>query len=193
MSIEFELKYNATPQILGAIDRTFREPAQTITMQTDYYDTPDGDLAARKITLRRRLENGVSVCTLKTPAIGGARGEYEGLWDSIAVAFPELCKLANMPELLPLQHKGLQCVCGARFTRSARQLVLPLCTVELALDQGFLTGGGRQVPLCEAEVELKSGSREAACAFAAQLAAVHGLQPEARSKFSRARALAKGE
>lgn len=193
MSIEFELKYSATPQALGAIDRAFREPAQTIAMQTDYYDTPDGDLAAKRITLRRRLENGVSVCTLKTPAVGGARGEFDGVWNAVTVAFPELCKLASLPELLPLQDKGLQCVCGARFTRIAKQLVLPGCTVELALDQGFLTGGGRQIPLCEAEVELKSGSREAACAFADRLAADYGLQPEPRSKFNRARALAKGE
>jgi len=193
MSIEFELKYRADSRKLTAMDQAFSQPAQRLTMETDYYDTPAGDLAAKKITLRRRLENGIPVCTLKTPALQGARGEYECRCDSIAQAFPELCKLADLPALLPLAEKGFVCTCGARFTRIARVLHLGDCTVELALDQGILTGGDRQLPLYEVEVELKTGSREAACRFAAALAGDYGLIPESRSKFQRARMLAKGE
>ena len=65
--------------------------------------------------------------------------------------------------------------------------------LELALDRGVLTGGGREIPLCEVEVELKSGSREAVLAFAKELAQRFDLAPETRSKFRRALALAKGE
>ena len=61
--------------------------------------------------------------------------------------------------------------------------------MELALDQGILFSGEEEIPLCEIEVELKSGSREAADDFARQLADIYGLQPEEKSKFARALSL----
>ena len=54
----------------------------------------------------------------------------------------------------------------------------------------MLLGGGRELPLCEIEVELKEGSEEAAAAFAMALAQEYGLRPETRSKIARALALA---
>ena len=65
--------------------------------------------------------------------------------------------------------------------------------MEIALDEGVLLGGGRELPIREVEVELKSGSEEAAVAFAKELAAAYGLLPENKSKFRRAQMLAKGE
>lgn len=193
MSIEFELKYRATPAQLAAIDGAFSGEVRVLNMETTYYDTPCGDFSARKITLRRRTENGIPVCTLKTPASGLARGEYECNSDSIEAALPELCKLAGLPELLILAEAGLCSVCGARFTRMAKLLTFPDFTAELALDRGVLTGGDKEISLYEAEVELKSGSPEAMCAFAGELAEKYGLVPEHSSKFRRALALAKGE
>lgn len=193
MSIEFELKYRATQEQLAAIDDACPGDTQMLAMETTYYDTPGGDFSARKITLRRRMENGTPLCTLKTPAGGLARGEYECCCDSIEAALPELCKLAGLPELLILAEAGLCSVCGARFTRMAKLLTFPDFTAELALDRGVLTGGDKEIPLCEAEVELKSGSQEAMCAFAGELAEKYGLVPERGSKFRRALALAKGE
>ena len=50
---------------------------QEIRMVTEYLDTPDRAIAARKWTLRRRTENGEAVYTIKTPGDGYARGEWE--------------------------------------------------------------------------------------------------------------------
>ena len=191
MGIEYELKFRATPQaqkeVLSSTDANW----ETIAMETTYYDTPQGSLSARRCTLRRRLENGISVCTLKTPAPGGARGEWDTRKPSIEEAYPELCKLAD-PDLLPLiAAEGLVVVCGARFTRRCATVDLGDTQVEIALDEGVLMGGGKEIPLCELEVELKSGSREAAAAFAQLLANKYGLQPEEKSKFRRALDLAK--
>ena len=77
MATEFELKYAATAANLEAIRAAVPGQYETISMETTYYDTPGHDLSARKWTLRRRLENGVSVCTLKTPASGSSRNEWE--------------------------------------------------------------------------------------------------------------------
>ena len=192
MGIEIELKYRATPEQQQAVLKACGAAARTISMETTYYDTADRQLSARRITLRRRLENGVSVCTLKTPAAGNARGEWDCLRDTIVEAIPELCKLANRDDLLELLQSGVMPVCGARFTRQAADIQTAEFTAELALDRGVLLGGGREMPLCEIELELKDGNPEAMREYMGLLAAVYGLVPERKSKFRRARDLAEG-
>lgn len=192
MAIEYELKYRATPAALEAIQQTVAGHAQTIAMETTYYDTPSGSLSQRRYTLRRRMENGASVCTLKAPVNGPGRGEWELSCTDIEAATPLLCKLGAPADLQMLVQEGLIPVCGAKFTRIAKTLMLPQCTVELALDTGILIGGGRELPLCEVEVELKAGDFAACAAYAMDLAARFGLEPEPNSKFRRALALYQG-
>ena len=189
MGAEYERKYKADVEILRSVYTTFPARWQTIQMETAYYDTPNGDLSARRWTLRKRLENGTYICALKTPGEGNVRGEWETECDCIEAAISELCKLGCPAELEDLCADGLVNTCGARFTRKAGLFTLRDCVMEIALDEGVLTGGGKELPLCELEAELKEGSREAADAFAAELAAVYGLQAEPKSKFARALAL----
>ena len=160
-------------------------------METTYYDTPNGSLSARNITLRRRLENGNAVCTVKTQLDGVGRGEWETNHQRIEDAIPVLCKLGCTEDLIALTAPGLVRVCGARFTRQCKTLAVEGSTVELALDRGILLGGGRELPLCEVEVELKEGREDDALLFAQILAAKYGLQQETKSKFRRALDLAK--
>ena len=189
MGAEYELKFRAERDIQDSVYTTFPARWQTISMETTYYDTPSGSLSARRYMLRCRLENGVSVCTLKTSGQGNLRGEWEVEANSVAEAIPELCKLGCPAELAALASEGLVPICGARFTRKAGVLTFLECAVELALDQGVLFAGDQEIPLREIEVEQKSGSREAVNAFARQLADIYGLQPEEKSKFARALAL----
>ena len=192
MGREFELKYRADAAKIAAIREKFGDFTE-ISMETAYYDTPDRRLSPLRWTLRRRYENGRSVCTLKTPAPGGARGEWETENADILAAVTELCKLGAPMQLLALTSGGVTQVCAARFTRQAKTVTLEECTVEIALDQGCLLGGGRELPLAEVEVELKAGREEAAVAFAKALAAEFGLEPEPGSKYRRALALALGD
>ena len=188
MGREFELKYAATPEILEKLLGDL-ESVTEISMETTYYDTLDKDLSARHMTLRRRYENGVSVCTLKAPDGANSRKEYETEAAAIEEAIPVLCKLSNWQDLEEIAAKGLIPVCGARFTRKTALVTLGTAVVELALDCGVLLGGGREVPLCEVEVELKSGSEAAATSFANVMAGAYGLRPEPKSKFARAMSL----
>lgn len=193
MATEFELKYAATPAQLERIRAALPGEYRKISMETTYYDTADHALSARKWTLRRRLENGISVCTLKTPAGGLGRNEWELECGSIAEAIPELCKLSNLSDFQDLTKSGVIPVCGARFQRLACQMQAEGAAVELALDEGILFGSRRETALAEVEVELKSGSEAAACRFAQDLALRFGLIPEHKSKFRRALDLAQGE
>ena len=72
MGREFELKYRATPEIITVIREKY-ENFLEISMETAYYDTPDGALGDLHWTLRRRYENGRSVCTVKIPLPDGSR------------------------------------------------------------------------------------------------------------------------
>ena len=191
MGMEYEWKFRADPQVQERLLNDMQCRWERIAMETTYYDTEKDDLSRRHYTLRRRKENNRSICTLKIPASDGGRGEWELEEESIEAAIPELCKLSDLEELLPLTADGVTAVCGARFDRLAGTIDIGEGVVELALDHGILMGSGREIPLCEIEVELKSGTVAAAEAFAGKLAAEYGLQPEAKSKFRRAIELAK--
>ena len=191
MGQEFELKYRCTAEAFEAVCRDY-SGFTPIEMETSYYDTFDGKLQNLRWMLRRRMENGRSICTLKTPGKNDLRGEWETECGNIMAAIPELCRDGAPMELMALAVSGLVEVCGAKLVRQALTLEIPGGTVELALDKGVFLGGGREAPLLEIEVELKSGSREATECFAREFAARYGLEPETRSKAQRAMILAAG-
>lgn len=185
MAREFELKFRASVRQMTAIQEEY-EGFREISMVSTYYDTPNQDLLQRRWTLRCRTENETSVCALKAPCAEGGRCEWETECDDITASIPVLCDLGAPEELKTLTAAGLEAVCGARFVRQAALIELDECTVELALDRGILKGGARINLLGEVEVELKSGSEEAAVAFAKALAVKYGLIPERNSKYIRA-------
>lgn len=192
MGTELEWKYAADEKTLRLLTESYSSGDwRVINMESLYFDTPARDLGQRRWTLRLRKENGQEVVCLKTPGEGRARGEWEVHCEDVQTAIPLLVDKGAVPELAFLTaDKPLKPVCGARFTRRAALLSLPGGgTVELCLDAGELFGGDRRAPLCEVEVELKSGTPETAEHFAMELAARYGLKEESKSKFQRAIAL----
>ena len=189
MGTEFELKYAATAAQLEILKNRYPH-LRPIAMETTYYDNAAGDFSQLKWTFRCRMENDKSICTLKTPMKGLGRAEFEVECADLLEAVPALIAQGAPAELAGLVAGGIAPSCGAKFTRLAGILELPGCTAELALDEGILLGGGKELPFREVEVELKDGSEKAVTAFADALAAELGLAPEHKSKVARARALA---
>lgn len=188
MGREFELKYRATEEQLKNIEAIFGG-FREIRMETTYYDAPDGIFSRLHWTLRRRMENGVSVCTLKSNLSDGSRGEWEAEWDDILSAVPRLIAMGAPKELEEYTRDGVSPTCGARFTRKALTLAAGTGTVELALDQGQLLGGGQALPFAEVEVELKQGYRQEADVMGLLLREAYGLTTETKSKYQRSREL----
>ena len=189
MGRELELKFAASSETLDAMEEKYA-PLTPITMHTRSFDTPHQAFRGRRWTLRLRLENGRPICTLKTRLPDGSRGEYETESGDIVSAIPVLLEQGAPAELEELAREGLEEVCGARFTRLARIIDVPGGQVELALDRGEFTGGGRTLPFTEAEAELKAGPDEVLARFGRALAAEFSLREEPRSKIQRAMALA---
>lgn len=185
MGRELELKYRADETQLAAIREEYG-PFHEITMETTYYDTPGRMMASRRETLRRRYENGTAVYALKTYLPDGSHGE----WETEAASFPEAMeKLAAMGAANLPAADILVPICGAAFIRSCCLLTVEGGQVELALDEGVLTGSGKEIPLREVELELKAGADEALLAFGPKFAARFSLEEEPLSKFARAKAL----
>lgn len=188
MGREFELKYGLNAGAKAEIAKNYA-PFHEITMRTTYYDTPTGALGKLRYTLRARLENGVCVCTLKTPLPDGSKGEWETVCDDIFAAVPKLIALGAPTDLALLTAEGLAPICGAAFLRMAADVQFGESRLELALDEGILFRGDAETALLELEVELKTGQDTDAVAFAEKLSRKYGLSPEPKSKFKRAKEL----
>ena len=190
MGREFELKYEANRDVLEILKQRYPHLAP-ISMETTYYDTPGGHMGKLLWTFRRRMENGKSVITLKTPAGGHGRNEWETECDDLMVGVERLAQNGAPAQIMAFAARdGFVPCCGAKFTRLAGLLEIEGATVEIALDEGTLLGGGRVLPFIEVEVELKAGSEEAAVLFGERIAKELNLKPQPRSKVARARKLA---
>ena len=192
MGAEYELKFASTEACHETLISRFGS-GNTLEMESTYYDTPCGRLSKKRYTLRIRKENGVCVCTVKTPLQGFGRGEWEVECNDIREAIEPLCQAGAPETLRTITRDGIVPICGAKFTRRAILIREPAFTAELALDLGVLTGGNREMPFCETELEYKSGDMAAFLAFCDALAAQYPLSPEPLSKFRRALNLYLGE
>lgn len=191
MGKELELKYALTEEAYAALEAQFDlKNGERLEMRSTYYDTPDRTLAARKWTLRHRMEGEESVICMKTAPVDDIRGEWELPGEDPAAAIPALIALGAPAELEALAAQGLIPVCGARFLRKLRRLQLEDGVCELALDQGELRGGTRQQAFRELELELKEGEAAGLRQLGEDLAKELGLRPEPKPKSVRAMALA---
>lgn len=165
------------------------EPVRLIHMQTTYYDTPSHSLGAKRMTVRRRMENGVCVVCIKAPLPNAENPHEHGEWETeaedIFSALPVLVS-RGAPEAV-LEAGPLGPVCGAAFCRRAMLLRFDDGSEsELACDLGTLYGMTRHEPLCEAELEMKRGAPGRTLELLAALSARYGLSPLEKSKYARA-------
>ncbi|MFP5410094.1 MAG: CHAD domain-containing protein [Gammaproteobacteria bacterium] len=196
---EIELKLTLPP---GAVDAFLRRMARrraapsVQTLVTLYFDTPDFALSAAGVALRVRRVGRRWLQTLKTEGerAGGLsrRIEYEmpvrgGALDW--TRFPPEA-LAHVPDSARAQVVP---VFETRFHRTAWLLKgRGGAQIEVALDVGEVVAGERSQPLCEIELELKSGQPDALFALALDWAGAFGCLPFDVSKAERGVRLAHG-
>lgn len=205
LPLEVELKLALPPQQAGAfLKRMARRRAVPLTQDlvTRYFDTPDFSLSAQGVALRVRRVGRRWLQTLKTEGerTGGLsrRAEFEmpvGSGTPDWRLFPPEA-LAALPETL---RDKVVPVFETRFTRTA-WLVKSRggALIEVALDVGEVrTLAGvkadqRSQPICEIELELKSGQPDALFALALEWAGAFDFLPFDTSKAERGVRLAHG-
>lgn len=193
MSQEIELKLSLPARSLPALRRhpllaAAQKLGQTVTLDNTYYDTADLALKARKVAVRTRRQGRTWLQTVKCAAqsTGGlsSRPEWEqpfsGAFDFSAVDDPAAARL------LARHEAALVPVFTTRFRRETR-LHAPGNGVEILLmiDRGEILAGERATPICELELELRSGQATDLLALACELARSLPLVPSDLSKAER--------
>lgn len=166
-------------------------------LHTRYFDTADFALGRKGFALRVRRAGRRWLQTLKTEGerSGGLsiRQEFEtptrgGVIDW--ASFPAAAQDA-VPESL---RSGLKTVFETRFVRTAWEIVTRAGgRIEVALDIGEIVADGRSQPVCEIELELKSGGADALFDLARRWARRLDLLPFDISKAERGMRLARGQ
>lgn len=203
MATEIEMKMKVPDEATMArvlADPTLQEfmldPPQVKQMSSIYYDTANGDLSARKWTLRRRVEGDQVIVAMKTANISTefgvfTRSEWQCATENVEDAIPMLIDQGAPPELKNiLKGQSLVERCRAEFRRTSVYLYMEEgVRIEMVGDVGQLSGGGQNEPICELELELLFGGSEALPPICNRLAEEYGLVNENRSKYERAAAL----
>lgn len=169
-------------------------------LHNTYYDTPEHQLLRSGVVLRvRRVGNGARAIWLQTLKTGegrfsalSRRGEWESRLDQPE---PSTQALAGTP-WADIDADGtifarLQpCFCTEfRRTRWMVQLA-DASQVEVALDLGQIVAGQRRAPICELELELKSGQVAGLFEIAQKVAQTLPVIPSGESKSERGYRLA---
>lgn len=196
---EIELKLSLEADQLVAFKRLMarrRVAPTTQNLLTRYVDTPDFALGDLGLALRLRRVGRRWIQTLKSEGErhGGlsVRAEYETPVPGKALDFSRFspAALALIPRSL---IKQLVPMFETRFTRTTWLLrTRSGARIEVALDIGEIRAGADTRPLCEVELELKSGCPEALLEWALTLTKQITVLPFDPSKAERGIQLARG-
>jgi CHAD domain-containing protein len=150
--VERELKLElgegfAFPELPG-------EPLESRLFTSTYHDTPDRSLAGAGITLRRRVENGLSRWQLKLPRNGTARAELEAPGGPVGPPAPLAALL-----VAHVRHGRLEPVATLRTRRTGVRVADNGRTIaDVTLDSVAVLDAGRSAgSFAEIEIELVDG------------------------------------
>ena len=170
MHTEIELKLCLPPQSVAELKSlpllqgySISEPT-TQKLYTIYYDTPDFALKNERIALRLRKIQNEWVQTIKGGGTVSAGLHQRQEWEyPVLDNQPDFSKITD-PSLIELfadknLRQQLRSIFVTDFTRITFQLLfMERCNIEFCIDQGEITAGQRTHPICEIELELKSGT-----------------------------------
>lgn len=197
MPTETELKLRLPPDCVARLQRNPLLKSLSISgpvtqkLYSVYYDTPNFDLKQHGVALRLRCIGKRWVQTIKGGGSVTAGLHQRDEWEApVLKAQPDFTKITN-PALIKLfsatdLRERLHPVFTTEFTRNTRMMRLVGGTeVAFCLDRGEIIAGDTSVPLCEIELELKSGSPEQLFQLALELLHSVPLRLENASKAER--------
>lgn len=196
MATEVELKYlTLSDDVSTKVFSLLKEKALTFThnvkqLSNCYFDTADLALRQLDMGLRIRVNGNHIEQTIKTAGIvvGGLHQRPEYNVD-ITSSFPELTLFPD--DIWPdsnaaqrLQGKIIP-LFNTDFTRETWLITFENSVIELAFDQGEISSHGRSLDICEIELELVTGDKQALFTLAEYLFHSISLRPGTQSKAAR--------
>lgn len=166
-----------------------------IKIEAQYYDTEDLILKNNKMALRKRKENGETICCLKTSKTPShsnfkIREEYEiktdNIYDVISYAKRKNDKNKVFKQL---ENCKFNKICDIKYTR--KSIIIEYkkhdtCVMELCLDEGFCYREYQSVAFSEIELEYTAGSIEMFHQFAEIIEKEFKLEIQTKSKIAQA-------
>ena len=192
MAVETELKLRIAPEQLASLKRhallkaySVRRPV-TRRLYNIYYDTPKLDLHRSEMALRLRHAGRQWLQTLKGGGSVQAGLHQRNEWE-VPVSGPALdfsaTQTVEWDEHLPLSlRKKLRPVFVTDFFRNSRILHWQGAQIELCMDQGEISTAQLSMPVCELELELKSGEPQRLFELALVLLDIVSFELEVVSK-----------
>ncbi|MGH8722251.1 MAG: CHAD domain-containing protein, partial [Burkholderiales bacterium] len=168
MAEEIEIKLRLSPDRVAQFKRVARsrtiEPARGTTRRlvSIYFDTPDLDLQSFGAALRIRRAGRRRLQTLKLP-VEQSNGlqVFQELERAVDADLPELTGLGDAAFASYIADRNVVSNLAPLFTTEFRRTTWPVRfnggSIEMALDVGEIRAGERRLPLCEIELELRSG------------------------------------
>lgn len=211
METEIELKFFVFPDfietIFNKIERLNIIEEKEFHFINTYYDTPEQDLRSHRMGLRVRSFDGQHIQTLKTAGrvIAGLhqRPEYNV---EITESTPDISLFSN--DIWPINisvndlEQKISPFFSTDFVRKQWLILMPDGSeVEMAFDLGEVTtaekkdgeADQKRMPICEVELELKSGQINALFSLANDFCCVDGIRLANQSKAAKGYQLAMGE
>src|SRR5574340_1004719 len=192
MAVETELKLRIAPQQLARLKRHPLLGKHQVTrpvtrrLYNIYFDTPRLELRESGMALRLRRAGRQWLQTLKG---GGSvqaglhrRDEWEIPVSRAALDFSSPQTAEWEEHLPPRLRKKLQPVFVTDFSRTSRMLDWQGAQIELCMDHGEVRTEQRSTPICELELELKSGEPAQLFELALALLEIVPLELEPVSK-----------
>jgi CHAD domain-containing protein len=179
-TLERELKLEPGPAF--AFPELPGEPLPSRVFTSTYYDTPARSLLRAGITLRRRLENGVSRWQLKLPRDAPARAELEELGGPAGPP-PELGELL----VTHRRHGRLEPVATLRTRRTGMRVAdNGHALADVTLDSvAVLDGAHMEGTFSELEIELVEGDADDLDRLSAALRRAGAASSDGRPKLMR--------
>ncbi|OEE79826.1 inorganic triphosphatase [Vibrio genomosp. F6] len=202
METEIELKFFVSPDFSETLQRKISDTKvlqqSCRNLGNTYFDTPDNWLRKHDTGLRIRRFDDVFVQTVKTAGrvVAGLhqRPEYNAEHDS------NTPKLSLHPQDIWPKDKDIDTLqselfplFSTNFTREQWLVSMPDGSqVEVAFDQGEVVANEKQDPICEVELELKSGQTDALFSLARLFSDEGGMRLGNLSKAAKGYRLAQG-
>ncbi len=188
MANEIELKLELAPEAAAFLEAS---PLLSGTMakanqRAIYFDTPEKDLASNGLSLRIRRSGRKRTQTVKADG-----GNHTGLFDRSEWEIPvpsDVPVLDNETPVLSLlgeRTSELAPLFTVEIERRTWMMIEGVSSIELVLDRGVARVGERQTPICEVELELKSGDAQALFDLAQKLDAIAPVRLGVATKAER--------
>lgn len=194
-NLEIELKFEldgddmARRRLRTELERRFG-PGKVVKLTSTYYDTADLALREGAMSLRVRRAGRKRLQTVKAPSGNGAGPFARSEWErEIKGDAPDLNLIGETPLGQLLERSEAKETLAPAFQsiihRTTWNADQDGSGFELALDRGEVKADGRSAPICELEIELKSGPAAGLLSLARSLNVIAPLRLGGRTKADR--------